>query len=197
MSQGFGFGPEFAPKLRFIRAGCDRMLKTTTISWLCRRTLQRRLEFAVVSGDPREVETALRTLDGRAWRWPWMEDWAVQFGSVRVWPDNWTKRGILAPLQWQALPDSSKQSLLADTIQTAIYVERDAENLCDPSTAMVFHPSLRADDGCEASKIVTEKHQNSIRRRDLSQLPPYFPGDPTSIERILNRRHSAPEGLPL
>ena len=182
------FGSAFAPDRKFIKAALARVARGIDMAPSVWAALCKRLEPAIISGDPRAEARAARVLDGQPWRWPWFESCARDFDAAGVWPRGWHAEGIVPPLAWETVGEALRRDLLLRTVAFSTYAERDAANLQDPSIRIVFRPTLRAEDDCSASRLVSKMHLMQIEAGDFAELPPYFPADPTTLDSILRRR---------
>jgi hypothetical protein len=143
-------------------------------------------EFAqaiAAGGSLHDLEDALQdALAEREWTWPWFEEWYGRFTEWGVYPFNWPP---LAPTPTSDPPPSAEDlvvyrraaiaPLLAHTAAMIYFRDR---HLSRVRPGIKWRLALRND---EAEKRVAAEKSPAIEAGDLSELPPFFPGDRTTL----------------
>lgn len=126
-----------------------------------------------------ELQDALAERD---WTWPWFEEWSATFAEWGVHPGNWPP---LAPTPTPDPPPTAED--LAEYRRAAI------APLIAHTAAMIYfrdrhlsraRPGIRwklAPRSDEAEQRVAAQKGPAIEAGDLSSLPPFFPGDRTTL----------------
>lgn len=115
------------------------------------------------------------------WTWPWFEESYKKFNEWRMWPNVWP----------QLRPSDDGQSYSPEDL--AEYRKASIAPLIISSAAMIFfrdrhlskahmHQKWRlVHSGDAASMKFSEPWSQKIKDGDLSEMPPYYPGDKTRI----------------
>lgn len=191
MEAGFGFGPEFAPKPKFIRAGFDRIASDLLLPAHAKTRLRRAFAAAIVTGDRKKERAAVASvLRGIDWRWPWFDRSADLFEKNGVWPIYWRNWDILPRLQWDAIPIEVREEFLLMCLAGAVYGERDfadiTEVLRDGAGGVMT--VIGSNDACEVEKTFVEVYRPRIEAGDYSVRPAFFPGDGSRISWLTPRK---------
>ena len=175
---------EFATPQQFIKSGFARIEPGLSMGWWTRGGLYSRFERAHRAGMP-EVDVVEAHLRNKTWAWPWFDRMANAFMQADFWPNRWTALGIDRPGNLAKTQPRARAELLADTIASAVYVDRDMANLVQVARDTGWKLELVAgDENCPVEAHFVKTHKAAIARKRYNQLPPYFPGDSCSI-RIL------------
>lgn len=130
----------------------------------------------------RELEEQLSEAD---WEWPWFEEWYKTFSEWGAYPYLWPP---MAPEPDEAEPYSPEElaayrkaaiaPLIAHTAAMIFYRDRHLEKSHSFTKWRLAHRNDAAE-----MRVATEK-EIAIMSGDMSSLPPFFPGDRTSLESI-------------
>lgn len=122
------------------------------------------------------------------WDWPELDEWAARFSKSRRWPKIW---GGYADAYRSAAPDEKTIQRITLLHHSLIMAGTSAQRLSDfislQSTSM-FRYSLTlhfiGDNTGALEKRIGQPFQKAILAGDYSNLPPFFPGDRTSLSSI-------------
>lgn len=132
------------------------------------------------SGSPRaEQQAAYDTIMQSDWRWQEFEEWRIKFNDLGQWPYLWVKERL------HEMPDSNFYTdeywqkriarILVHTITMRAYSLRDEQQKIECGSTQRFADS--ADDTCPIETEICRKFNIGL----LTGLPPFFPGDRTSL----------------
>jgi hypothetical protein len=142
---------------------------------------------AITEGGPmdeldRDLEDKLSELD---WTWPWFEEWHTRFSEWKMNPHLWPpmqpepdENEPYTPDELAAYRKAAIAPLIAHTAAMIFYRDRHLER----SHGFEKYRLMHRNDGAEM-RVATEK-EIAIMSGDMSSLPPFFPGDRTSLEPI-------------
>jgi hypothetical protein len=152
------------------------------------KPLRERFVKAITEGTPlEEVENeVVDQLAEREWTWEWFEEWRKLFAETGEFPKSWP---ALAPE-----PDPDQPYTEAELAE---YRRAAVASLVVPTAAMVFFRDRRmakafgyekwtlahGDDPVE-ERIARDKAP-AIMGGDYGSLPPFFPGDRTSMRAVM------------
>lgn len=133
-----------------------------------------RLEVRALAAEVFEVE----------WHWPEFERWHAFFVEEGIWPVMWEAfeppHDLEEDEEFEAGP-VARVRLLTHTLSSTTYRLRDTVNTLP--TGWSWDLAV-VGDGDDVEPRIAALHQARVRRGDLSALPPYFPGDRTSLRRV-------------
>lgn len=144
-----------------------------------------RFASTIAAGKPlQEIEDDLQDqLAVVDWQWPWFEEWHGKFTEWGTFPLTWPP---LAP------PAEERDQYSADDL--AEYRRAGMALLLAQTAAMIFYRDRHLSKshmhqawqlghvGDPVEGRVAEAYDDAVRAGDLSKVPPYFPGDRTSLK---------------
>lgn len=189
MEAGFGFGPQFGAKPKFIRAGIKRVLDDLEMPKSARAKLYKAVVAAAATGDPRIERAAVKSsLDSVTWRWPWFERMGKLFDDNGTWPVAWIEYDILPPFQWDNIPIDTREDFLNVALVQAPF---NAQHFAQMQESMELGIACISVAGwrenCEVERTFVEVYRPRIEAGDYGVLPPFFPGDTSRISWLSRR----------
>lgn len=132
------------------------------------------------SGSPRaEQQAAYDTISKTRWKWPEFEKWRAVFIENEQWPYTWKRQRL------HEMPDGNEQQeeywqqriarILVHTITMRAYSLRDEQERIENRMQQRF--AEKTDDVCEVEAEICRQYDAG----ELKGLPPFFPGDRTSL----------------
>jgi hypothetical protein len=124
------------------------------------------------------------------WEWPWFEQCADHFASAGLLPLMWQQEGLSNPVRWAEIPHNVRVRLLTATLNTTVWSVRDIKDAAQMIREAPHHHMTVSigDKRCAATAAMVERFRPQVERGDYSALPPYFPGDQSSLELGRRRR---------
>lgn len=134
----------------------------------------------------REMQILRQILLRREWRWPLFDEWAARFAADGAWPGMWTSYG-----EYHA--EDNDDGMLDERIEilhhtlnfTANTFAKFAQYLdwygADPTPRYVLDISSIGDGPGRIEGKIAKPFRAAINAGDHSRLPPFFPGDRTSL----------------
>ena len=165
------FGPDFARPAALCReawekvAGPARLPTALREAWIA----------ANGTGDPRqEVKALAEGLRGVAWSWPWFATWQRDFDARGALPYIWESN------DYRLRPERARVAILAHTLNTVLGALDRASGLPELAERRGGY-RLVVIAGCPVEADVASRYAQRIEAGDLSTVPPFFPGDRTSL----------------
>jgi hypothetical protein len=132
-----------------------------------------------------ERAAVVTCLAGRAWDWPWFSDMSIAFQQIGFWPAMWEDAGLAPPPPWTRIEEDVKGSLLALTLVASVLVVRDIGDLIPTIKTTGWRITLvPGNPNCPAEKHFTKLNKRKVERGNISAVPPFFPGDTTSVRLL-------------
>lgn len=109
---------------------------------------------------------------------------AVECERQRVWPLTWALEKVPRPFNWHLTTHAARTNLTLAALHSALQTEKALaayrQNAADGAVSgrLVL---AAGDDRCGASVDAQMRFSPQVQRGELSQLPPYFPGDHTML----------------
>jgi hypothetical protein len=152
------------------------------------KPLRERFVKAITEGTPLdELENdVIDQLAEREWTWDWFEEWRTLFAETGEFPRSWP---ALAPE-----PDPDQPYTEAELAE---YRRAAVASLITPTAAMVFFRDRRMSKAFGYEKWTLAHGDDPVEERiakdkavaimggDFSSLPPFFPGDRTSMRAVM------------
>lgn len=175
------FGPGFATEARFLAAAWDLVVLPIGLAPAAGRALFAAWASAHTKGDPRAENKALSAaLKDTDWRWPWFDASAEGFDQDGEWPHMWLREGL--ETEKARAEVQPRCVILAHTLSMTAYRMRDmADDAMKDLARRRGGYRLSVVAGCPVEARVAAQHAASIEAGDMSRLPPFFPGDRTTI----------------
>ncbi len=167
--------------------GFNRAIGRTTIAEAIARDLASNL---FDEGFSKRAQQILRStlLFRHEWGWPELDEWAGRFSASRRWPEIWKNYADA----YRAADDNEKRSeRIALLHHYLLFAASNAQLLADFLAGQQSGWSQRRlelrcteDRSGAIEKSIAKTFQKLIAAGDYSQLPPFFPGDRTSLVSI-------------
>ena len=173
------FGPSFARPVEICQSAWERVVAPMQLPSTLDEKLRDEWVTAHRAGDPRaEVRALVAGLEGVHWRWPWFDECATIFAHDAAWPHNWRRDGTVLPGFWKA-PRFRCEILAITLYATRAAIDR-APGLAEIAARRGGY-RLSVVLGCPVEAAVAARHAGAIEAGDLSIVPPFFPGDRTTL----------------
>ena len=151
----------------------------------------------MIDGMPRrQLDRHLeQSLADAEWTWPWFEQWAVYFDRQGAWPFLWPclepdidpdddDPPVYLPAELVAYRRAAIAPLIASVAAKMAYRDRNESR---PIPKWFGWRLSMLDDKVENQ--IAERYRPAVEAGDLTHLPPYFPGDRTTLQRVSRRRN--------
>jgi hypothetical protein len=172
-----------------------------------KQQLEFRQLFSEHHNDPRKFLKAFKAVIGpHPWVWPWFDEWREKFRQAQAWPGMWTEIAELdqeapppdpdeeddygmTPEGVQATLAEAQVELLHHSVSMMGYRLRDMVNLLNRSSSPeVWRIKLTSIAGCPVEEAIAAQFADAVAGwmpgQDFPPLPPYFPGDRTSVDLV-------------
>lgn len=177
--------PDFRTPLPIHRAAFARIAPGLDMAPKGIEALRTAYQAADRSGDPKRLwRNVSDVLAEEVWRWPWMEQCAADLRRRGLWPHDWIENKIAQPLEWSAVSHAARTRLMLATLGAAVFTTRQLADFQALVKDGVIRPTLTlktGDQRCGASIAYEMEYKSAVEAGDFRALPPFFPGDATSV----------------
>lgn len=187
------FGPQFAAPQEFVEKGFFIIFDGVVMDEAEKQALFETFSSIIPDGNSREEEKLFQKyLMGKEWSWSWFDEWKDRFLEHNIWPQMWLgyAKGLAMkdPEKKRKKLEREKIKILLHTTSKVIYSLRNLS---------------RDRKGFEGSRFLREKYHfrlycpfdsdkdiimmffpdifDRVLADDFARIPPYFPGDQSSI----------------
>lgn len=176
--------PDFRPPLKMCRASFARIGPGLGLPDDAKEEVRKIFQAAERRGAPhRETSEQLGWIVGEhIWTWPWWDEWAATFNRNGQLPRYWEQEGIKLPARWAEVPHGPRCRILTSTLAIALSAVWNLEQMQESMVFDMYRISLQGnDDLCPVTIETVARFRPLIEAGDYSNLPPYFPGDGSSL----------------
>lgn len=160
-------------------AGWDQIAATVSGAQDQLSSLRQAFVDAVVSGDDFRTLTrkAKAVLSPAEWHWPWFNEWEARFAAAGLSPFLWPGNADEDEVDEEQVLRWRREDLAALIIQTAASRAYTLAHLANYRPGYVVALSSLDD----ADRLGAADHIARVAAGDFTQIPPFFPGDRSTI----------------